>query len=126
MSFSYESITLHQDQRGLVLEPVDKGTLRRQANAHLVLTAPGGVRGNHYHKRGAEVAVLLGPALVRVRLEDGIRDITVPPGEAYRFHFPPGVPHAMQNTGDQPMVLVAFNTEVHDPHQPDVVRDELI
>ena len=126
MPFSYEPVTLHQDQRGLVLEPVGLETLRRQANSHLVLTAPGGIRGNHYHKRGAEVTVLLGPALVRVRLEDGIKDVEVPDGEAYRFHFPPGLPHAMQNTGSRPMVLVAFNTEVHDPMDPDVVRDVLI
>ena len=126
MSFTYESVPLHQDARGLVLEPVDLATLRLQANSHLVLTAPGAIRGNHYHPRGAEVTVLLGPALVRVRLDGAIKEVNVPKGEAYRFYFPPGLPHAMQNTGDKSMVLVAFNTIEHDPVNPDVVRDVLI
>jgi UDP-2-acetamido-2,6-beta-L-arabino-hexul-4-ose reductase len=124
--FHYEPVSLHQDARGIVLEPVSLETLRQQSNSHLVLTQPGEIRGNHWHPRGAEVTVILGPALVRVRLRDQTKDILVPEGEAYRFFFPAGVPHAMKNTGATPMILVAFNTEVHDPANPDVVRDSLL
>ncbi len=124
--FSFEPVQLHRDARGWVLEPVDLETLRAQANAHLVLTEPGAVRGNHYHERGTEVTVLMGPALVRVRLDGEVKDIPVPGGQAYRFLFPPGVPHAMQNTGDLPMIVIAFNTVAHDPARPDVVREVLI
>ncbi len=94
--------------------------------AHLVLTGPGAVRGNHYHRRGTEVALVLGPALVRVRDTDGLRDHEVAAGQAVRFTFPPGVPHAMLNTGSQPLIILSFNTEAHDPAHPDVVREVLI
>jgi dTDP-4-dehydrorhamnose 3,5-epimerase-like enzyme len=125
-TFTCEPVQVHRDARGLLLEPVDQATLRHLSNAHLAITEPGAIRGNHYHNRGTEVTVILGPALVRVRQSDAIQDIQVPEGQAFRFVFPPGLPHAFQNNGARPMVLIAFNTVVHDPAQPDVVRETLL
>ena len=121
-----EPMTFPTDARGLVLEPLGPDEIPAQRNAHLALTAPGLIRGNHYHRRGAEVAVVLGPALVRLRDADGLRDVPVEAGAAVRFTFPPGVPHAMLNTGDATMVILSFTTEPHDPARPDVVREVLI
>ena len=114
------------DARGLVVEPLKAHEFAAQRNAHLVLTVPGAIRGNHYHRRGSEVSLVLGPALVRVRDADGLRDHHVGDGQAVRFDFPPGVPHAILNTGDTPLVVISFNTEPHDPAHPDVVREVLI
>lgn len=124
--FSVVRVSYSTDARGLVLEPLRADEFPAQRNAHLVLTAPGCVRGNHFHERGTEVSVVLGPALVRVRDGEETRDFDLLKGEAFRFTFPPGVPHAMKNTGDAPMVIISFNTEVHDPGRPDVVREVLI
>ncbi|HEX6533018.1 MAG TPA: cupin domain-containing protein [Gemmatimonadaceae bacterium] len=121
-----EPITVHADARGVVVEPATPEMLPAQRNVHLVTSAPGAVRGNHYHDRGTEVAVLVGPALVRLREEGVVRDVEVPAGEAWRFTIPPRVSHAFQNTGKDLLVLVAFNTVEHDPAAPDVVRDVLI
>ena len=121
-----EPVAIHADARGIVLEPARPADFPAQRNAHLVTTMPGAVRGNHYHERGTEIAVVVGPARVRLREEGVVRDVDVPPGEAWRFTLPPRVSHAFQNTGDAPMLLVAFNTEAHDPVRPDVVRDVLI
>lgn len=125
---TYETLKCFADARGLVVEPLGPAELPHQRNAHLVLTAPGGVRGNHYHRLGTEVFVLIGPGLVRLR--DGeaaeVRDVRVAPGEVVRFFIPPGVAHAIQNTGEQSLVLIAFSTQAHDPQAPDVVRDVLI
>ena len=125
-TFHFEPVELHADPRGYVLEPVDKESLQSQSNAHLVVTQPGAVRGNHYHRIGTEVAVIVGPALVRIRDDSEVRDIEVPDQKAWRFVFPPELPHAIQNNGSRPMVMIAFNTVVHDPAHPDVVRDVLI
>lgn len=121
-----EPVTIHADPRGLVLEPAGPAELPAQRNAHLVTTNPGAVRGNHYHERGTEIAVVVGPCRVRLRESGALRDVEVPPGEAWRFTFPPRVSHAFQNTGTVPMLLVAFNTEAYDAAHPDVVRDVLI
>jgi dTDP-4-dehydrorhamnose 3,5-epimerase-like enzyme len=121
-----ETIAYPSDDRGLVVEPLRAEEFPAQRNAHLVITRPGGVRGNHYHRVGSEVALVLGPALVRYRDGDAVVDRPVAPGEAVRFSFPAGIAHAIKNTGDTPGIALSFNTEVHDRAHPDVVRDVLI
>jgi UDP-2-acetamido-2,6-beta-L-arabino-hexul-4-ose reductase len=121
-----ETIDYPKDARGLVLEPLGPAEIPAQRNAHLVLTVPGAIRGNHYHRAGTEVAVVLGPALVRYRDVTGLQDCEIAPGQAVRLRFPPGVPHAMLNIGTSPMVIFSFNTQPHDPARPDVVREVLI
>jgi mannose-6-phosphate isomerase-like protein (cupin superfamily) len=70
--------------------------------------------------------VVLGPALVRLREDGQVRDVNVPVGETWRFTIPPGVSHAFQNNGTQPLLIVAFSTSAFDPANPDVIRDVLI
>jgi UDP-2-acetamido-2,6-beta-L-arabino-hexul-4-ose reductase len=121
-----ERMTFPTDARGLVIEPIGLEQIAQQKNTHLVITLPGGIRGNHYHLRGTEISVILGPALVRSREDGEVRDLEIAEGEAYRLTIPPGIPHAVKNTGKVPQIIIAFNTEVHDPAAPDVVREVLI
>ncbi|MFO0953898.1 MAG: cupin domain-containing protein [Isosphaeraceae bacterium] len=123
---TFEPIEYPTDPRGWVLEPLEADEFPSQKNAHLVLTLPGCIRGNHFHREGTEVSVVIGPALVRYREADQVREHQLEPGEAVRFRFPPGVTHAMKNTGDTPQMILSFNTSVHDRNRPDVVRDVLI
>jgi UDP-2-acetamido-2,6-beta-L-arabino-hexul-4-ose reductase len=121
-----DPVAVAADARGLVLEPIGPDVLPLQRNVHLVLTEPGGIRGNHLHTRGTEVTVALGPGLFRYRDGAEVRDLNIPEGLAYRFLIPPGVAHAFRNTGAGPMVLIGFNTEPYDPERPDVVPVLLI
>lgn len=123
---SHQPVAVRCDARGVLFEPVDADVLMRQRNCHVVLTEPGAVRGNHWHRHATEVSVVLGPARVCIRRESGIEEIQVPDGQAWRFVFPPGISHAMQNTGGRPMVVIAFSDQVHDRQSPDVVSDILI
>jgi oxalate decarboxylase/phosphoglucose isomerase-like protein (cupin superfamily) len=92
----------------------------------VLLTEPGCVRGNHYHTRGTEVFTVQGPALVRIRDEQGVQDTLIPEGAVTRFIIPPGAGHAVQNLGARPTLLVTFRDRAHDPAHPDVVREVLI
>jgi len=121
-----ERIPCHADARGFLVEPVPPDLIPAQRNVHVAFTKPGGTRGNHYHEHSTERLVVVGPALVRVREDGAGRDIPVPAGEALRLTIPPGVSHAVQNTGSEPMLLVAFTTLPHNPARPDLVRDVLI
>ena len=121
-----EEIPFPRDARGFVFEPLDASRLPGQQNVHVAITEPQAIRGNHYHQHSTEIAVVMGPALVRIREHGEVRDIPVPDGRAFRFTFVPGVSHAFQNTGTKPMLLVAFNTAVFNPAAPDVIRDVLI
>ena len=121
-----EPLTPSRDARGFVVEPLTLAQLTAQKNCHVVWTVVGAVRGNHHHVRGTEVTLVLGPALVRFRDAGGLRDIRIAPGSAYRFTFPPNVAHAYGAIGPEPMLLVGFNTEIHDPQHPDAVADPVL
>ncbi len=121
-----EPVPTHADARGSLFEPVDAAQIAASRNVHVVLTAPGGVRGNHRHIVGTEISVVSGPALVRLKEDGAIFDIEVPAGENWRFTVPPGVTHAYRNSGTGTMVMVGFNSELHDAVAPDVVREEIL
>ncbi len=121
-----EPLPAHRDARGSLFEPLNDRELAQQKNVHVVLSEPGSVRGNHYHRTAVEMTAVVGPCLVRLKESGEIRDIEVPPGETWRFTIPPGVVHAFRNTGTAPMVLVSFNTSLHDPANPDTVRETLL
>ena len=121
-----EPVPTHRDPRGALYEPVAAGAIAGTRNVHVVLTEPGFVRGNHRHVVGTEIAVLTGPAQVRLKEDGVVRDVEVPAGETWRFTIPPGVAHAYRNPGPGTMVLIGFNSELHDPARPDAVRDEIL
>ena len=126
MVVSYEKVPVVSDHRGLVLELLAAEDFASQRNAHMVVSSADVVRGNHYHAKGQETITILGPALVRFRKNERIEEIIVPHKEAWRFVFPPGVSHAIKNLSAEPNILVAFNTEEHDPVNPDTFTDMLI
>jgi dTDP-4-dehydrorhamnose 3,5-epimerase-like enzyme len=126
MKVSYDQLKVISDSRGLVFEPLVADDFPDQRNAHIVLSMPGVVRGNHYHIKGKETIAVLGPALVRFREKDETKNVEIPPGQVYRFVFPPGVPHAIKNLGNEPNILMASNTVVYDPRNPDSERAVLI
>ena len=126
MPIEFYEISLHSDSRGVVFEPLELEQLSIQRNSHVGISKPGVVRGNHYHLLGTEILAVMGPARVRFKENDEIRDVDVPAEKVYRFTFPPHVAHAIQNTGEQPNILVAFNTCVHDPEHPDTIAEMLI
>jgi UDP-2-acetamido-2,6-beta-L-arabino-hexul-4-ose reductase len=124
-SVKIEPVRSVSDARGMVVEPMGPDLLPAQRNVHLVLTEPGQVRGNHYHERGTEVTLVIGPALFRYREGAVVREVAFAAGEARRITIPPGTGHAFSNPGPGILVLIGFNTEPHDPGQPDAVRDVL-
>lgn len=116
----------HADARGWVVEPLEPARLPDQRNVHVVVSEPGAVRGNHLHRRGTEVLAVEGPALVRWREEGELRDVEVDPGEVVAFTIPPGIPHAVRNTGSQARLIIAFRDVEHTPDDPDTERVVLL
>lgn len=126
MEVTIEKIDIKKDKRGSVFEPLTREEISEQRNVHLVLTEPGYVRGNHFHQKGKEILVVRGPALIKIRPRKGSEEIEIHEGEVIKLTVPPGVSHAVKNTGEETNFLIAFNTVVHDPENPDVVEDILI
>jgi dTDP-4-dehydrorhamnose 3,5-epimerase-like enzyme len=126
MNLQTNLVSAARDARGMVFEPLDAAELAAQRNVHVVITEPGHVRGNHYHRLTTEILAVLGPALVRVRAEDALKDFIVAAGEIRRFVIPPGMPHAIRHDGSEAGVLVSFTTRPHDPQNPDTFREALL
>jgi dTDP-4-dehydrorhamnose 3,5-epimerase-like enzyme len=121
-----ESVKTHRDARGSLFEPLNDAELAAQRNVHVVLTGPNEVRGNHRHASAVEMTTVVGPCLVRLKEDGVIRDVEVPAGETWRFTIPPGVVHAYRNTGSEPMVLISFSTQIHDPNASDTIREQIL
>jgi dTDP-4-dehydrorhamnose 3,5-epimerase-like enzyme len=121
-----EVLTCFKDARGLLFEPLEDALLSNQRNVHVVLSAPGTVRGNHSHTRSTELTTIVGPAHVRLKEGTTLREFDIPEGETWRFNIPPGVVHAFKNTGAGRMVIVSFSSAVHDPTHPDTLRETIL
>lgn len=126
MGTGIDHLRVLSDERGVVFEPLDMDSFPYQRNAHVVISEPGVIRGNHFHREGNEIVAVMGSALVRYQEDGKIRDVTIPEGLVYRFTFPPEIPHAIKNTSSSPNILVAFNTMAHDLDNPDTVKHVLI
>jgi UDP-2-acetamido-2,6-beta-L-arabino-hexul-4-ose reductase len=123
---TFEVLPGFHDARGLLFEPLDDELLSAQRNVHVVLSAPDTVRGNHWHAHSTELTTIVGPAQVRIREGQALREFNIPAGEAWRFRIPPGVVHAFKNTGTGQMVIVSFSSAVHDAAKPDTVREVIL
>jgi UDP-2-acetamido-2,6-beta-L-arabino-hexul-4-ose reductase len=49
MSVGYDDLKVITDNRGIVFESLDANAFQCQRNAHVVISLPGIIRGNHYH-----------------------------------------------------------------------------
>jgi UDP-2-acetamido-2,6-beta-L-arabino-hexul-4-ose reductase len=121
-----ERLAAHHDARGSVFEPLSGAAIAGQRNVHVGISVPGAVRGNHLHRHATEILTVTGPALVRWRDGGAIEELEVAAYDTVRFTFPPGVSHAVRNTGQLPGVLVSFRDAPSDADSPDVERDVLI
>ena len=121
-----EPVKTHRDARGCLFEPLADAELTAQRNVHVVITQPNEVRGNHCHVTATEITSVVGPCLVRLKEAGEIRDVEIPAGEPWRLIIPPGVVHAFRNTGQQPMVLVSFSTNLHDAGGGDTRREQIL
>ena len=126
MKVLIEPIAIRQDARGFVFDPLGTAPLSAHKSAHVAVTEPGCVRGNHYHSLTTETLAMIGPWLVRYRENGKITEVSIGADEAVRMIIPPGVAHAFKNTGSAASVLVVFSDIDNDRAPSDLVRDVLI
>jgi oxalate decarboxylase/phosphoglucose isomerase-like protein (cupin superfamily) len=89
------------------------------ADMHLASTAPGAVRGNHYHLRRLEAIVILPGTAWSFHWDEGVGLIPqhrqFDGGSAVLVLVSPGASHAVRNEGAAPLWLVACSSESYDP-----------
>jgi len=95
--------------------------LGRVADIHLASTAPGAVRGNHYHLRRREAIVMLPGAAWSLHWDEGEgappQHRTFDGGTTILVLVSPEASHAVRNDGETPLWLVACSSEPYDPSE---------
>jgi len=125
--------SLRQDERGFVYFPFqhlpeslpleDLG-----ASFHLISIAPGQVRGQHRHPQKTEwLYVFHGQGLLVWRDTDNLPHQRLLSDQRTLVIIPPGIPHALQNTGPAILYLLAWRGAPQSGGaEPDTVFDPLI
>lgn len=118
MSLRVEPLTEFTDARG-TLRKVHPAAVAGEV--YVVTAEPGCSRGHHRHDRMGEWFVLLSG--------EGILGAVDPDGQAHylplrgvRVHVPAGWAHALFNTGDDVMVVLAMAERLHDPNDVSPVQ----
>lgn len=117
-NFSY-SLIGHQDDRGTfyeILKTLDSGQFS------LSTTAPGIIRGNHYHHtKNEKFLVVKGKANIEFRhiITNEIISYKVSDKKMEVVEMIPGYTHNIQNTGNEEMVLFLWANETFDQDNPD-------
>jgi UDP-2-acetamido-2,6-beta-L-arabino-hexul-4-ose reductase len=117
-NFSY-NLKGHQDDRGTfyeILKTLDSGQFS------LSTTAPGIMRGNHYHHtKNEKFLVVKGEATIEFRhiVTNEIVSYNVSDKKMKIVEMIPGYTHNIKNTGDEEMVLFLWANETFDQNNPD-------
>lgn len=112
------------DERGWLAEVLRAEDGAPQVFGQIFVTAakPGVTKGRHYHTRKIEwFCVIQGRGcLVLEDLKSGVREeVEMGESKMVTVKIPPGVGHAITNTGSGMMLLLVYVNEVLDPTDPD-------
>jgi UDP-2-acetamido-2,6-beta-L-arabino-hexul-4-ose reductase len=116
---------LHEDERGWLAELVKSD---HAGQIFVSTSAPGVVRGNHFHERKVErFFVLRGEAVVRLRHVGGgaVREYRLTGARPSAVTIPPGYTHHVENVGDDELLMLFWANEVYDPERPDTIPEEV-
>jgi len=117
---------VHADARGLFAE-----LFRTESFGQFSVstTAPGIVRGNHWHHTKTEKFIVVsGQALIRIRRIDDtvIQEIRVSGDDPKVVDIPPGTTHSIENSSpDETLVTLIWASELFDPEHPDTYPMEV-
>lgn len=104
---------------------------KKFAQIYVATILPGGVRGNHFHKKKLEWFTILN-GKVRVLLEDirtkKRKDLILDPSEDFlkRILIKNETAHAFKNISDSTVVLVAYTNKIYDPKTPDTYEYKML
>lgn len=113
------------DQRGMLAELLKS---RQFGQIFVSKSNRGVIRGNHYHSTKIEkFCVLQGNAVIKLRhiLNKEVLSYPVSGGLMEIVDIPPGYTHAIENTGDDELVVLFWASSIFDPDKPDTYFQEV-
>lgn len=123
----------HQEPRGWSFAPLKNPGLIGQIDIdwttfHTVSMEPGTIRGNHYHPQVTEWLFFCGSPLLLAWQDhpDGKIQQTLVENNHTFMVIPPGVRHAVKNTGSGSLYLIAFRSPAQPSTDPEVISSILL
>lgn len=123
----------HLEPRGWSFAPLKNPELIDQIDIdwttfHTVSMEPGTIRGNHFHPRVTEWLFFCGsPLLLAWRDDHSDRNQQMVIERNHTFVvIPPGVRHAVKNTGPGSLYLIAFRSPAQSSTDPEVISSILL
>lgn len=118
------NITRHADERGSFSEIIRSHGGTGQTS--FSTTAPGVLRGDHYHRRKVErFTVLSGEAEISLRrlFEAEVFTYTISGDEPQSVDMPTLYAHSIRNIGTEPLFTAFWTHDHFDPAQPDTIAE---
>ena len=119
------------DNRGFVAEIVRDEDLenpnKKFGQIYVTTAKPGQTKGKHYHERKTEwFCVVKGKGLLTLidKASNDRQEIKMGEDNMVAVQIPPNVWHAIKNTGDNEMYLLAYIDESFNPNDPDTIYEE--
>ncbi len=112
------------DERGdsyTIPEPLLR-RLGQVRDVHVTTVLPGHLRGNHFHEEKEETIIVVASGSWILRWEDEARVVHERPfasAGSVAIEVDRGLSHAVANTGDRPLVVVALSSRAFDPASAD-------
>lgn len=124
VDFEIAHLKKHEDKRGFLIEFLKNFELENSekefGQIYLVTSAPGAVRGNHYHKKKEEWLVVIA-GKQKVTLEDihtkERKELLLDSTSEYltRIRVGSNIAHSFRNIADSTSIIVAYMPEIYDP-----------
>lgn len=119
----------YTDARGYLVENTDPDIISTSKHFLYTTSAPGIVRGNHYHEHKVEWFCII-KGTCRFVTEDiktkKREEIVIHESDDILFQTEPFIAHAMENIGDTEMIFLGFVNEVLDHNKPDTFTYKVI
>ncbi len=112
----------YEDKRGYLLKILRKIDVGNElfGEIYLVTSKPGVIRANHFHKETKEwFCILKGKGTLKLRSDENEMDIEMDEKDRISVEIPPFVSHAIKNTGEETLYLVAYASKEYDTKNPD-------
>jgi oxalate decarboxylase/phosphoglucose isomerase-like protein (cupin superfamily) len=121
MKIEISELSNNGDARGFSFTPPASALdfVGEIADMHLASTAPGAIRGNHYHLRKREAILFLPGTAWSLHWDEGVgttrRRRNFDGSNAVLVLVSPGSSHAVRNDGIAPLWLLACSSERYNP-----------
>lgn len=130
MELEIKELDIKKDDRGSTIEIIKRNLINDDIKEVLLISSkPGVIRGNHYHEKKAEwLCIIHGKAkFVYEDIKTGERKEAIIDGEKPTIiKTPVNVSHAVQNIGDDDLLMIEVSGQIYDEKAPDTFRKQII